>query len=352
MYQSYGVDSYHINIGTGDAAVHVLVEINYDAAGDEIAKFWVDAILVDTGYYEGHADGVTTHLNEMIDGLNSNYANKESIKVSHIVLTHWDEDHCSGLVSLFERQMTMDLSPPYNLKTKIYKPSFLNQGKINYLIGPAPPENKVLRNLQWTGDDIEYAINPEKASIQAVDTKPPQNNKNLILESTQSKFPRFLRGSEHIGQNLFNWQPVNPVTDYKTIQGPEGLIAANPPNDTHGVGMYIVAADLCVIGFDPANMPEEAANNTNNRSLAIMVIYGDNQVQPHIAHYFAGDLGEIPEKLLVAWTQTNNPHEVHTIKLSHHGATDSTPVDMLTEWKPRNVIISAGANEQYGHPRK
>ena len=58
-----------------------------------------------------------------------------------------------------------------------------------------------------------------------------------------------------------------------------------------------------------------------------MINYKRDNGTLYISHYFAGDLGLIVEQLLVEWT---GAHEVETIKLSHHGATDSTFSEMLT----------------------
>ena len=366
MYETYGVDSYHINIGTGDAALHVLVCIYYDGQGNETQKTWVDAILVDAGYYEGHADGIIEHLDSTIAHCNEYYANQEALTVSHIVLTHWDQDHFSGLTSLFERNMREDLANDHHLRTNVYKPSFLRnfqEDKSNLLIGADELAGE-LYNLRWAktaGAVIEYAIDLEKAGVNRVDNGPLlQNPGILVLPSNQSNFPPYRRGRFAIGQNLFNLKAGLAVGDYTTVKGPEGLLQENPPAANHGVGMYIVAAGCCVIGYGdltkigPKILIDDRvpAENKNNSSIAIMVIFRRHDGTPHIAHYFAGDLGLIVEQYIIAWTQMNQPHEVHTIKLSHHGATDSTPSAMLTTWKPRNVIISAGAAQGYGHPRK
>lgn len=366
-FVTYGVDSYHINIGTGDAALHLLVCIEYDDQGDTISKTWIDAILVDAGYYDGHADGDTQHLDALLGNINAKYTNPNPVEVSHIVITHWDEDHFSGLTSLFERCMNSNLKPGKNFRPDTYKPSILKDfgnGDRNYLIGPDGPGNGVLYNVRWAqkmGPVIEYAIDLEKAGVDYVDNEDrPTNTPILIVSSIKSQFPIYRRGLFCIGQNLLKLTKTNPVADYKTVTSPEELLKQNPPDDTHGVGMYIVASGCCVIGFgnlsavatNPNPGARVPADNKNNSSIAIMVIFKRPDGSAQISHYFAGDLGLIVEQYLVDWTNKTKPHQVQTIKLSHHGATDSTPLNMLKTWKPRNVIISAGKAATYGHPRQ
>ena len=45
-----------------------------------------------------------------------------------------------------------------------------------------------------------------------------------------------------------------------------------------------------------------------------------------------------------------NLENVDYLKLSHHGSDDSSCEEFLTLLKPKNVIISVGANNSYGHP--
>ena len=76
---------------------------------------------------------------------------------------------------------------------------------------------------------------------------------------------------------------------------------------------------------------------------------------------FAGDAQRDVEKQVVQMYQTGfynimyknisiNLDNVDYLKLSHHGSNDSSCEEFLSLLKPKNVIISVGANNFYGHP--
>ena len=72
----------------------------------------------------------------------------------------------------------------------------------------------------------------------------------------------------------------------------------------------------------------------------------------HISHYAAGDSNWENELKVLAWIQFGqNPYQcVRTMKLSHHGAADSTPIPLIRGFRPRSITVSA-ATTSHGHPR-
>jgi len=58
------------------------------------------------------------------------------------------------------------------------------------------------------------------------------------------------------------------------------------------------------------------------------------------------------ELAVVAWIQTsNNPSQtVRTVKIGHHGASDSTAGAMIRAFQPRKLILQSNTRD-YGHPR-
>ena len=78
----------------------------------------------------------------------------------------------------------------------------------------------------------------------------------------------------------------------------------------------------------------------NDSSIATLLTVGEE------AFYFGGDLTSIIEDAL----PLND--EITILKASHHGSKFSTSDVFLQKTAPRDVIISAGKNNRYGHPHK
>ncbi|OCL08911.1 hypothetical protein AOQ84DRAFT_31580 [Glonium stellatum] len=96
-------------------------------------------------------------------------------------------------------------------------------------------------------------------------------------------------------------------------------------------------------GFDASKDSKRA----NAVSVISLLVWSDGQ----ISQLTAGDADWGNEMKIVAWIRVGrNPFQsVRSIKLSHHGATDSTPTEMIQHLRPRNIVVSA-ATTQYGHP--
>lgn len=79
--------------------------------------------------------------------------------------------------------------------------------------------------------------------------------------------------------------------------------------------------------------------NTNNNSVVVKVTYDE------VSFLFTGDLEEdIEEKILTKGIQAN------VFKAGHHGSSTSNSDMFLRRIKPEIIVISAGANNKYGHP--
>jgi competence protein ComEC len=91
-----------------------------------------------------------------------------------------------------------------------------------------------------------------------------------------------------------------------------------------------------------------APNNTeyedlNNYSLVFRLVHGEN------AFLFTGDAEDISEnEILKEGFQIAS----HVLKVGHHGSSTSTTTAFLDEVNPTFAVISAGQDNQYGHPHK
>jgi beta-lactamase superfamily II metal-dependent hydrolase len=87
-------------------------------------------------------------------------------------------------------------------------------------------------------------------------------------------------------------------------------------------------------------LPPPATGDLNNRSVGVVVAFGEFRA------LLTGD-SEQPE--LDHFLQLGVP-DVTVLKAAHHGADDGLTSDWLNATKPEVVVISAGANNGFGHP--
>ncbi|WP_078555326.1 MBL fold metallo-hydrolase [Bacillus alkalicellulosilyticus] len=89
--------------------------------------------------------------------------------------------------------------------------------------------------------------------------------------------------------------------------------------------------------------PEKLTGDFHEGSISLRAIYGD------ISFLFTGDAEAQTEAEMIS-----RGHELksHVFQLGHHGSTTSNTERFLQEVQPEVGIISAGANNQYGHPHR
>lgn len=85
--------------------------------------------------------------------------------------------------------------------------------------------------------------------------------------------------------------------------------------------------------------PREAGENSNENSLVLVVDYGESR------SLFTGDAGLDSEE-----NYAPGMGEIDLLKVSHHGSKGGTGEAFLAEGRPLLSVISAGANNRYGHP--
>lgn len=91
----------------------------------------------------------------------------------------------------------------------------------------------------------------------------------------------------------------------------------------------------------PDSLPEEADNTSNDNSVVVKLIFGEN------SFLFTGDLpGAKEEDLINAGEELG----AKILKISHHGSKYSTSDEFLESVKPEDAIISVGRGNSYGHP--
>lgn len=88
--------------------------------------------------------------------------------------------------------------------------------------------------------------------------------------------------------------------------------------------------------------PLETAGETNNASIVAKLTYGESDF------LFTGDAPQAIEKYLA--TTLGGALDVEVLKVGHHGSDTSSAELFLAATTPDYAVISAGADNRYGHP--
>jgi len=95
--------------------------------------------------------------------------------------------------------------------------------------------------------------------------------------------------------------------------------------------------------FPLTSLPEAVDEASNDNSVAIKLVYGEN------SFLLTGDLPSAKETELI-----NSGVDIKSdvLKVGHHGSRYSTSDDFLSAINPTDTIISVGKNNSYGHPNQ
>lgn len=88
---------------------------------------------------------------------------------------------------------------------------------------------------------------------------------------------------------------------------------------------------------------DRVSNDTNDGSVSLLIIYGDH------SFLLTGDLSTPYEPSLIT---EDVPAGVTVYKAGHHGSRTSSGEVLLSRIKPEYVVISAGRENEYGHPHQ
>jgi competence protein ComEC len=91
----------------------------------------------------------------------------------------------------------------------------------------------------------------------------------------------------------------------------------------------------------PPRDAESHASRPNDESLVLKISYGATSA------LLEGDAEKKTERQVVE----ENP-QADVLKVAHHGSATSTIPELLAAVRPRFAVISVGARNVYGHPRR
>lgn len=183
---------------------------------------------------------------------------------------------------------------------------------------------------------------------------------NQAIDTDGTSFPtianRWMLTQKHETQNPLNLYPVGMyciVIDRSILGAAEGTVSTTtaPPGFT---SLASPSPDFTVFVVD--NPTGGGLEPRNKQSIVTVALWKDTE---EVSHYSAGDADWIKELYVLKWLATvpASPvpppldFRVANMKLSHHGAASSTPTRLVDDFKPINVIVSAGVQAGHQHPR-
>ena len=94
----------------------------------------------------------------------------------------------------------------------------------------------------------------------------------------------------------------------------------------------------------PGKVPSRINANANNLSVVIRLTYGE------VSFLLTGDVEQDVERYLVDTVGEGLRSDV--LKVAHHGSRSSTSATFLRAVAPGSAVVSAGADNRYGHPHE
>lgn len=141
-----------------------------------------------------------------------------------------------------------------------------------------------------------------------------------------------LQGSANEESALYHqWQSVIDQRGHPTARVQAG----------HRIRMDSGVA-LEILNPPAGTLPRAIDHSANNLSVVMRLSYGD------VSFLLAGDIEKDVETHLVQTAGERLQSDV--LKVAHHGSRTSTSVPFLQAVEPKSAVISAGANNRYGHP--
>lgn len=112
----------------------------------------------------------------------------------------------------------------------------------------------------------------------------------------------------------------------------------------NGVSFEIISPSQSLIDEDTAAIKAKKKVDVNNESVVGRLTFGN------FAMLFTGDAEGPVEKTMAA--SYGKKLKCQVLKAGHHGSKTSSTAEFLKLVQPESVVMSLGANNQYGHPHE
>lgn len=152
-----------------------------------------------------------------------------------------------------------------------------------------------------------------------------------------------------VGEFIYNGIPstnkafTNTLKALKAVGGKQVKVKAGDTLDFgNGISFEVLSPDKALIDEDTAAIKAKEDVEANNESIVGRLTYGN------FSMLFTGDAEKEIEAVLVEKYTDKLKSDV--LKAGHHGSKTSSTRQFLATVDPSDILISVGANNQYGHP--
>ncbi len=313
--------------------------------------------LIDGGYVNTFNDFLCGELKKK---------SEEGKKISHLIVTHIDSDHISGIVKLLDKNINSkiinieniwhnsyrhikDLSDNLNLEsfdgktdlTALSVKSYLKEviegrHEISAEQGSALSALILKGNYKWNSEFGGKAVTINNLDVISVDDKTtirilsPNNDKLSKLKKLWNK--ELYKKGYNISKDDTNY---DDAFEFLLAQEKEKKVLLKKD---------ISGGDIDIAKLSNVEVTEDTSA-TNGSSIAFVIEKDDKKL------LFLADShpSVILESLKTHYSEEEFPIEFDVIKLSHHGSITNTSKELLEIIDSKNYIISSDGSK-FGHP--
>jgi beta-lactamase superfamily II metal-dependent hydrolase len=271
-------------------------------------------VIVDGGPNVGLRDWLLDHYDPVI-------AADGHLKISSVVITHFDQDHFWGIKSLLENSQ-------FRIERLFHNglPRYAGSANLDLDLGTIHNTDQISTDL----DDLNDAS-------QLVNTGHLASRFRQFLEAAldAQQAGRLGRMERLYRRNLSTDPPTLP--DFGDTDLRIEVLAPVPANATGPVRLPVFG--------DPHRSPghQSRSHTLNGNSVVLLLTYGNRRF------LFGGDLNQPAQDYLLGRYGPANPFRADVNKACHHGSADFelTYLDAVT---PHATVFSSGDAGTYDHP--
>lgn len=337
----------HIDVGQGDSTLIIA----RDYASDGTTVIQTRSMLVDGGR------GICAPI------IDARIKVNKIDKVDVVAVTHYDADHCNGIVELLKNKVSNRLANAY----------IFDQGEQGF-IDLKQTGGTVSRPAQYSiaisrrdGDYEPYfnvatalegscgvkRARSEDNTLDALFNNPNRITSNVVSGSHSRgdlKNYSLLNGDWLVGKELL-WCSLGKTKDkFSDYKSKPPSLTGVPIVTCIAANQYVLQEDGTIQG--PLSKIADSDSAKNQKSLAFLVQFNN------FSYYIGGDIeslqeGAIQDYLCPKTARTSPPYGVLAMKVSHHGSSASTTQAFVDNLSPRAAFISCGIDNVFNgvsHP--
>ena len=290
------VESYFVNVGLGDGAIHLLL----DESQTEKPKKIVSAVLVDGGL---RGDDQIEYATKAIIK-KYGFSQERFFTFDAVVVTHWDRDHYEATMSMIES----------NFKGAGYlKCRWISNKTIFYVPETliwTQPRDGLKKMYDFAKDEKELHIKMEKDKIPTkVKPKTPAKGKPEKNVPTK-KLAKALYGKACLGVDVFSGEKIGTGATLKVIltnAKPDPLSILDRPM------LLCVGIDRRLI--NGLELPISSSTATNASSMMCILLKWNKTAQTvDVQLYTGGDAEDDQEVVMRNWLVKSGVKKLDVIK--------------------------------------